>query len=165
MPNCRDGIHIDIKKSLKKKYNIYDREEFRQSITYECNRTNHSAIEFSLVIFFINKNITSKQIFKKFIKLLSERVRALDIIGSFDEKSLGIMLPSTSYDEAYKFVTKLNIDNNFKNIFLFYNIYNYPKIWYNDKIECVNNNNLINEKKVISKYISGLNKEQSRAYP
>ena len=138
MENLKYNINIKEFKNIIKKYNILDKKEFNQFITYECNRTNRSDIEFSLILFSINKIASSKQILKKIIKFLLNKVRELDIIGLFDEQSWGIILPSTSYDEAHKFVVKLNENNNDKNTLLFYNIYTYPKIWYDDRAKQAN---------------------------
>lgn len=116
---------------LLKKHDVHCEKDFNVFIHYECDRTNYSKIEFSLVNIPITEIITKFKA-KYFMKELFKQVRNLDSIGLYDHETLSILLPSTSYVEAVRFVYKLHQISGFKKKVLNFEVYTYPYIWATD---------------------------------
>ena len=93
------------KKSHKVKF-IDSPEYFRAILNREIARADRYNKKISLIVFYVNgyDDSTSIQFFKNF---LSSRVRLSDEVGWFDEKSIGILLPDTSLDGAWKIAEEI----------------------------------------------------------
>ncbi len=88
------------KKSHKVKF-IESPEYFRTILNREIARADRYNKKISLIVFNVNGYDDSTSI-QFFINFLSSRVRLSGEAGWFDEKSIGVLLPDTSLDDAWK---------------------------------------------------------------
>ena len=77
-------------------------EDFHAVIKREVARANRSNKKFSLIVFDIGSRNEDGSFTNFLINFLSARVRLSDEVGWFNEKSIGVLLPDTSLEGAWK---------------------------------------------------------------
>lgn len=82
-------------------------EDFHGILKRERARADRSNKKFSLMVFEVG-DLDKDDSFSKFlIKFLSSRVRVSDVVGWFDEKNIGVILPDTSPEGAWKLAEEM----------------------------------------------------------
>jgi lipopolysaccharide/colanic/teichoic acid biosynthesis glycosyltransferase len=122
-------IRIQQKRVL---HSIYSAEEFRQILRRERARTDRSSREFSLVVFDIGSSFNSDAVdvvAQCLVHVLEPRVRTTDEVGWCDERRIGIVLPDTPAQGAWKLVKGVckAISANARPSC--YTVYTYPSSW------------------------------------
>lgn len=74
---------------------VHKRPDFLRLIQLERDRVHRNEMYFSLILFKITSNDVEKGYLDKLIGLLKNRVRRIDLIGWYDDKHLGVLLPET----------------------------------------------------------------------
>ncbi len=111
---------------------IHSLESFRSLLERERARAERTSQEFSLVVFDAGRqNGTALACLKDLAGALALRVRASDEVGWFSEKSIGVALPATSAEGAWKFAD--DVSNRPDSIIrlLDRTVYTYPSKWIN----------------------------------
>lgn len=80
-------------------------EDFQRKLTIERKRSEYNEQEFSLIL--LNVNSSPRPKVNKLIKEIHSRIRAIDIIGKYDEESIGVIMPYTSENGAKGFLSKI----------------------------------------------------------
>ncbi|NIR48081.1 hypothetical protein GWO43_06525 [candidate division KSB1 bacterium] len=103
-------------------------QEFRAILEYERARVDRNNHEFSLLIFKLNLSEHNKNgVHKSSLEAIAaSRVRYTDIIGWFDEHDLGILLPYTPADGAWKLAVDICQLANLPMNFSACEVYTYP---------------------------------------
>ncbi len=81
---------------------LQSRESFHSSILREQRRVDRNRHPLSLVLFNVGGQNTKKDITQQLTHILTDRIRSTDEAGWFDDKHIGIILPYTCADGAYK---------------------------------------------------------------
>lgn len=81
---------------------IRSAEEFRAILDRERARSNRTGHQFSLVVFDVEDVNGDSARVRRLAHVLSHRVRGTDEIGWFDERRIGVVLPYTAPDVAWK---------------------------------------------------------------
>ena len=112
------------KKSHKAKF-IDSPEYFRAILNREIARADRYNKKISLIVFYVNGYDDSTSI-QFFINFLSSRVRLSDEVGWFDKKSIGVLLPDTSLDDAWKMAEMIRKEISHTIIQTSCRVYMYP---------------------------------------
>ena len=86
---------------------IQSQESFRASIIHERQRVDRNQHILSLLLFTVGKQNTNGVIAQQLAHLLAERIRSTDEVGWFDNKRIGVILPDTCADGAYKLANEI----------------------------------------------------------
>jgi len=81
---------------------IESQESFRSAIIRERYRVDRNQHIFSLLLFNISKQNANGVTAQQLASLLAERIRLIDKAGWFDNKRIGVILPYTYAEGAYK---------------------------------------------------------------
>jgi hypothetical protein len=81
---------------------IRSAEEFRTILNRERGRVNRNGHTFSVVVFDLLDESKDSMCARRLADVLSVRIRATDEIGWFDERCIGVILPYTTPDLAWK---------------------------------------------------------------
>ena len=109
---------------------IYTLEEFRAVLKHERARADRDGSDFSLVVFEVggvNGNIIDTG---GMVRALGERIRSIDEIGWIDEKSIGVLLPSTNLEGGWIFAVDFEKNYSAKQLLPPFTVYSYPRQWY-----------------------------------
>ncbi len=111
---------------------IYSVEEFREILQRERARTDRTGREFSLVGFDIECSFNPNDVdamAQSLVRLLKPRVRTTDEVGWFDKHRIGVVLPDTPTQGAWKLAKGVcqAISANAKPPFC--TVYTYPSLW------------------------------------
>jgi lipopolysaccharide/colanic/teichoic acid biosynthesis glycosyltransferase len=121
-----------IKRSSEKELDVYSEVEFNKILRRERAKADRSDLYFSIVVFnFSTLNIKEANIYK-FIRLLKNRVRDIDVIGWLEEKALGVLLYATTRKEAEAFIATIKEAIYSYLLIPQYHIYAYPDDFFND---------------------------------
>src|SRR2546428_450816 len=90
------------KQQARALYSIHSAEEFRQVLDCERARADRHEHEFSLVVFDGCNTDTNDAPARRLVHVLARRVRSTDEVGWFDERRIGVVLPYTPSDGAWK---------------------------------------------------------------
>jgi len=86
---------------------INSAEDFQTILRRERARADRGNKKFSLLVFEV-EGFDENSTFTKFlVKFLSSRVRLSDVIGWFNENNIGILLPDTTSEGAYKLAEEI----------------------------------------------------------
>ena len=105
---------------------IYSREKFYQFVTRERVRADRSQSTFSFLVLNIKDNPKFKDNVKPFIIMLKKRVRCCDVIGWFDEKTIGLLLSDTKEEGAQVLADSICSGIVPKESTIQYKIFSYP---------------------------------------
>ncbi len=83
-------------------------ERFQKAIERERFRSDRNGFPFSLLTFEVIDGEGQVLVEAEFIKRLTKRVRATDIVGWFDERHLAVLLPETSEEGAQALATDID---------------------------------------------------------
>jgi PleD family two-component response regulator len=108
---------------------IRSAEEFRAILDRERARSNRSGQSFSLVIFDLEDVNGDSGCVRRLAYVLSHRVRATDEIGWFDERRIGVVLPYTAPDVAWKVPDDVCQMIAAGALSPSYTVYTYPSRW------------------------------------
>ena len=86
---------------------IYEEEEFRHIIDRERARADRTDHRFSLIVIDLGFNNGNHHSNGLQLKKIISRMRRIDEIGWYDPRRIGIILPYTSEQGAYKFAESL----------------------------------------------------------
>jgi lipopolysaccharide/colanic/teichoic acid biosynthesis glycosyltransferase len=86
---------------------IQSKESFRASVIRERQRVDRNQHLFSLLIFTVGEQNSNGVIAQQLAHLLAERIRSTDEAGWFDDKHIGVILPYTCTDGAYKLAEEI----------------------------------------------------------
>jgi len=75
--------------------NIHSSENFHKALKRERYRADRNNHEFSLIIFDVGELEKNMDATRRFIDVLTSRVRISDEVGLYDERRLGVILPDT----------------------------------------------------------------------
>ncbi len=105
-------------------------EDFRDILERERARAERTGQEFSLVVFDASRqNGTALACLKDLAHALASRVRASDEVGWFSDKSIGVALPATSAEGAWKFADDVSRRTDSSIPSLERTVYTYPTKW------------------------------------
>ncbi len=109
---------------------IHPLESFRGLLERERARAERTGQEFSLVVFdAARQNGTALACLKELAGTLASRVRASDEVGWFSEKSIGVALPATSAEGAWKFADDVSNRTDSRIPSFDRTVYTYPTKW------------------------------------
>ncbi len=109
---------------------IYTLEEFRAVLKHERDRADRDGSEFSLVVFEVggvDGNIIDT---RGMVRALGERIRSIDEVGWIDEKSIGVLLPTTNLEGGWIFAVDFEKNYSAKQLPPPFTVYSYPRHWY-----------------------------------
>ena len=86
---------------------INSAEDFQAILKRERARADRGNKKFSLLVFEVESFDANSSFAKFLVKFLSSRVRLSDVIGWFNENSIGILLPDTTSEGAYKLAEEI----------------------------------------------------------
>lgn len=86
---------------------IQSKESFRASVIRERQRVDRNQHLFSLLLFTVGRQNSNGVIAQQLAHLLVERIRSTDEAGWFDNKSIGVILPYTCAEGAYKLANEI----------------------------------------------------------
>lgn len=121
-----------IKRSSERELDVYSEVEFNKILRRERAKADRSNLYFSIIVFnFSTLNIKKANVYK-FIRLLKNRIRDMDVIGWLEDKTLGVLMHATNKNEAETFIG--TIKESLYNYLLIpqYHIYVYPYDFFND---------------------------------
>jgi lipopolysaccharide/colanic/teichoic acid biosynthesis glycosyltransferase/chorismate mutase len=111
---------------------IQSRKSFRVSITRERQRVDRNQHLLSLLLFTIGEQNSNGATAQQLVQLLAERIRLTDEVGWFDSKHIGVILPYTDAEGAYKLADEICKSFNPKTSVPEYAVYTYPSNWSSD---------------------------------
>ena len=131
-PMLSDGVRG------RRRQGIYSERELRELIVYERARADRTGNHLSVVLCEMNGQSKSRRFVTGLVDALSRSIRHTDPLGWYDAKSLGVVLPLTSYQGAERFVQALlaNSDDGGDHHLahdLVFTIHSYPDKWLNGK--------------------------------
>jgi lipopolysaccharide/colanic/teichoic acid biosynthesis glycosyltransferase len=102
----------------------------RRILERERARTDRTGQEFSLVVFDPGgRDARDTAGMRRLADLLARRIRATDALGLFDEKSLGVVLPATPAEGAWKFANDVCLEIPAAGLPPRCTVYTYPTAW------------------------------------
>jgi len=111
---------------------IQSQESFRASIIRERQRVDRNQHILSLLLFTVGKQNTNGVMIQQLAYLLAKRIRSTDEAGWFDDKRIGVILPYTCADGAYKLADEICKSFNPEALVPEYAVHTYPSNWYSD---------------------------------
>ena len=111
---------------------IQSQESFRASIIRERQRVDRNKHTVSLLLFTIGKENADGVMAQQLAHLLAGRIRSTDEAGWFDNKRIGIILPDTCADGAYKLANEICKAFNPEASVPKYAVHTYPPNWSSD---------------------------------
>lgn len=107
-------------------YAIYSTDDFYEILERERARADRSNQFFSLVVFDVGLPRIDTATAKRVVSFLASRVRISDEIGWFNEHRIGVVLPDTSSEGAWKLADEVCHEINGKTLPSFCTVYTYP---------------------------------------
>ena len=86
---------------------IQSQESFRASVVRERRRVDRNKHILSLLLFTIDKKSGKGDMTQRLTHVLAERIRSTDEAGWYDNESIGVILPYTCTDGAYKLANEI----------------------------------------------------------
>ena len=111
---------------------IQSQESFRALIIRERQRVDRNQHILSLLLFTIDKQNANGIAVQQLAHILAERIRSTDEAGWFDSKHIGVMLPYTRADGAYKLADDICKVVNPEASIPEYAVHTYPSNWFSD---------------------------------
>ena len=111
---------------------IQSQESFHASIIRERQRVDRNRHTLSLLLFTINKQNTNGGMAQQLAHLLTGRIRSTDVAGWFDNKQIGVILPYTYAEGAYKLADEICRSFNPETSVPEYTVHTYPSNWFSD---------------------------------
>jgi lipopolysaccharide/colanic/teichoic acid biosynthesis glycosyltransferase len=105
---------------------IQSKDSFRASVIRERQRVDRNQHLFSLLLFTVSKQNSNGVIAQQLAHLLAERIRSTDEAGWFDNKHIGVILPYTCTDGAYKLAEEICKEFDPKAMVPEYAVHTYP---------------------------------------
>jgi lipopolysaccharide/colanic/teichoic acid biosynthesis glycosyltransferase len=107
---------------------VYSIRDFSSIINRERDRSDRTGQGFSLVIFEVGNGKKRSDSVRNLVPILTHRIRSTDAIGWFEDGRIGVILPHTTTESAWKFVA--NVRNAFNgNVPPDCVVYAYPSSW------------------------------------
>jgi lipopolysaccharide/colanic/teichoic acid biosynthesis glycosyltransferase len=107
---------------------VYSTRNFSSIIHRERDRSDRTGQGFSLVIFEVGNGKNRSDSVRNLVPILTHRIRSTDAIGWFEDGRIGVILPHTTTESAWKFVA--NVRNAFNgNAPPDCVVYAYPSSW------------------------------------
>jgi len=107
-------------------YVIYSAEDFYEIIERERARADRSNQCFSLVVFDVDLSDMDSTKPEHVVSVLASRMRISDEIGWFDKRRIGMILPDTLEEGAWKLADEVCQEINGKSPTSFCTVYAYP---------------------------------------
>ncbi|MGQ0506972.1 MAG: sugar transferase [Myxococcaceae bacterium] len=113
---------------LTAKSTIRNASDFRSLLTLERDRADRNGHIFSLILLDVNQVEGQGVSINRLVHTFNMRLRLTDVIGWYDEKDIGLLLPYTSHENAHRVTEKLVAENrlSFRKHCA---IYTYPTQW------------------------------------
>ena len=108
---------------------IYSAEEFRAILERERARADHDSYEFSLAIFHAESMDSGHTNVRGLSCVITQRMRYTDKVGWFNRRCIGLLLPGTSADGAWKLAHEISKSISQKASPPACMIYTYPSQW------------------------------------
>jgi lipopolysaccharide/colanic/teichoic acid biosynthesis glycosyltransferase len=108
---------------------LHSAREFASILNRERDRSDRTGQEFSLVVFEGNGNTGKYSTARRLVPILARRVRSTDDIGWLKDGRIGVALPHTASDGAWKFVDTVRQANNGKGPLPDCTVFSYPSWW------------------------------------
>ena len=124
-----DLPHSNYKNQVPPLDGIRSAHEFRAILNRERARVNRNGHEFSLVVFDLDRVQPNSAYARWLTHVLSHRVRAIDEIGWFDDRCVGVVLPYTGPEGASKLVDDVRQRISARAFSPRYTVYTYPSRW------------------------------------
>jgi len=116
-------------KPLIRKYSIHSVNEFEAILRYERARADRAGSSFSLVTLEVEGYHNKDNELKRLLQALRERIRTTDQLGWLDDRTIGILLPSTDLEGAWIFVVNFERDHFVRQQPAPFTVYCYPEHW------------------------------------
>ncbi|MBN1558021.1 MAG: sugar transferase [Lentisphaerae bacterium] len=81
---------------------IYTPREFRQLLDRECRRADRYRSRFSLAVFEVGTSDENSVLIRRLVRTMHNRFRRTDELGWYSRRELGVMLPFTPAEGAWK---------------------------------------------------------------
>ena len=108
---------------------IFSEKEFEAILRYERARVDRSGSRFALVALEVELYLDKAEELDLLLQALRARLRTTDQLGWMDERTIGILLPSTDLEGAWIFVVKFERDYFGKQPPAPFTVYCYPEHW------------------------------------
>ena len=86
---------------------VYSTRDFSSIIHRERDRSDRTGQGFSLVIFDVGNGKSRSDSVRNLVPILTHRIRSTDAIGWFEDGRIGVILPHTTTESAWKFVANV----------------------------------------------------------
>jgi len=86
---------------------VYSSSDFSSIINRERDRSDRTGQGFSLVIFEVGDGKRRSDSVRKLVPILTHRLRSTDAIGWLEDDRIGVILPHTATDSAWKFIANV----------------------------------------------------------
>lgn len=108
-------------------------EDFATVLNRERDRSDRTGQEFSLVVFEVRADGPDLEAARKLASLLTERVRSTDNVGWLEDGRLAVVLPHTSAEGAWLFVSTVRKGIPEASPHPECTVYSYPTLWIDGK--------------------------------
>jgi lipopolysaccharide/colanic/teichoic acid biosynthesis glycosyltransferase len=109
---------------------IYSPHELQDLIKEERARSDRMATEFSVVVFEVKPCLQNGDDIVQFIQALRRRIRQVDRAGWFGDGCIGVLLPYTSHEGAWRFAVDFEQKNHMRMAPPPFSVFTYPEHWY-----------------------------------
>jgi lipopolysaccharide/colanic/teichoic acid biosynthesis glycosyltransferase len=107
---------------------VHSTRDFSSIIHRERDRSDRTGQGFSLVIFEVGNGRNRSASVRNLVPILTHRIRSTDAIGWFEDGRIGVILPHTTTESAWRFIA--NVRNAFNgNVPPDCVVYAYPSSW------------------------------------
>jgi hypothetical protein len=102
------------------------RQEFASILSRERDRADRTGVGFSLAAFHLGSGGESSACARRLARILTTRIRSTDEIGWLEDGRLGVVLPHTAPDNAWKFIGNVRRALDGDSVSVDCNVYAYP---------------------------------------
>lgn len=108
---------------------IHSEEEFREILCRERARTDRTKSEFSLLVFEFEQSGNTHLETKSLANELNGRLRSTDEVGWLDRSRIGVILPDTPAEGAWRVADDISLKSCISPTILRCDVYTYPSNW------------------------------------
>ncbi len=107
---------------------ILSAQELQEAVLQERDRADRTGAEFSLVLYTVCQ--AEGKLPPEFLRALRRRIRFIDQVGWFQDGTVGLLLPSTSYQGASSLAAGFAASPPGRKTCTAYEVFTYPSRWY-----------------------------------
>ena len=123
---------VDRLREISEARRIHPSKAFTSILTRERDRADRTGLEFCLVAFEAGTNNGRGAVTRYLVSLVTSRIRTTDDAGWLDDGRIGVVLPHTSTDGAWKFAHNVLKEFDEESPRPACTVYAYPSSWLSD---------------------------------